>query len=104
MSYKERKLSFCTLYGAWGDDFHKKFQILEKKNLFYFISHYVVMLLLLLHKPSKAVGTFRASPWYEQSCFSWNVVVEYDFFTYESIGNFSWIKSFLIRYWLNLTT
>ena len=26
------------------------------------------MLLLLLHKPSKAVGSFRASPWYEQSC------------------------------------
>ena len=26
------------------------------------------MLLLLLHKPQKAVGTFRASTWYEQSC------------------------------------
>ena len=26
-------------------------------------------MLLLLHKPFKAVGTFRASPWYEQSCF-----------------------------------
>ena len=29
--YKERNLSFCTLYGVWGDDFHKNFQILEKK-------------------------------------------------------------------------
>ena len=26
-------------------------------------------MVLLLHKPEKAVGTFRASPWYEQSCF-----------------------------------
>ena len=26
-------------------------------------------MLLLLHRPSKAVGTFRASPCYEQSCF-----------------------------------
>ena len=37
--YKERNLSFCTLYGVWGDDFNKIFQILEKKIfiLFYFI-------------------------------------------------------------------
>ena len=26
-------------------------------------------MLLLLHKPYKAVGTFRASPWYDQSCY-----------------------------------
>ena len=36
--YKERNLSICTLYGVWGDDFHKKFQILEKKISFCFIS------------------------------------------------------------------
>ena len=35
--YKERNLTFCTLNGVWGDDFHKKFQI-QKKKLFYFIS------------------------------------------------------------------
>ena len=26
------------------------------------------LMLVLLHKPQKAVRTFRASPWYEQSC------------------------------------
>ena len=30
--YKEQNLSFCTLYGVWGDNFQKKIQILEKKN------------------------------------------------------------------------
>ena len=60
VSKKERNLSFCTLYGVWGYDFHKKFQILEKSFiLFYFIK--IFMLLLLLHKPLKAVGTFRAN-------------------------------------------
>ena len=29
-------------------------------------------MLLLLHKPQKAVGTFRASPWCEQSRLSYN--------------------------------
>ena len=53
-----------------GDDFHKKFQILEKKKVHFFLSHLIFfMLLLLLHKPSKAVGTFRALLWYEQSCY-----------------------------------
>ena len=36
--YKEGILSFCTLYGVWGDDFHKKFQILEFFFSFCFIS------------------------------------------------------------------
>ena len=36
--YKERNISFCNLNGVWGDDFHKKFQILEKNFiLFYYI-------------------------------------------------------------------
>ena len=30
-----RNLSFCTLYGVWGDDFHEKLQT-SKKNSFYF--------------------------------------------------------------------
>ena len=49
--YKERNLSFCTLYEVWGDDFHIKFQIFEKKIfiLFYFIDFFYV--LLLLNKP-----------------------------------------------------
>ena len=62
MCYKERKLSFCTLYGVWRDDFPKKFQNSEKKISFHFIPYNVFMLLLLLHKSSKAVETFRASP------------------------------------------
>ena len=37
-------------------------------------------MLLLLDKPEKAVGTFRALPWYEQSCCS--------DFRYESNGIF----------------
>ena len=37
--YKERNLSFCTLYGVWGDDFHKKFHILEKK-IFFVLFHW----------------------------------------------------------------
>ena len=49
--YKERNLSLCTLYGVWGDDFHKKFQNLEEKKFsFYFFSLNFLML-LLLHKP-----------------------------------------------------
>ena len=51
-----------SLYGVWGYGFHKKFQILEKKYSFFFISFNCLMFLLLLHKLSKAVGTFRASP------------------------------------------
>ena len=49
--------------------FTKKSQIWKKK--FYFITLNFFML-LLLHKPWKAVGNFRASPWYEQSCSIWN--------------------------------
>ena len=46
--YKERNLYFCTVNGVWGDDFHKKFQILEKKKFsFYFIT--INFLMLLLH-------------------------------------------------------
>ena len=43
--YKERNLSFCFLYGVWGDDFHKKFQIFEEKIfiLFYFIEFFNVI-------------------------------------------------------------
>ena len=37
-------------YGVWGDDFHKKFQILEFFFSFCFISVKFLML-LLLHKP-----------------------------------------------------
>ena len=49
---KERNLSFCILYGVWGYDFHKKFQILEKK--FHFILlHLIFLMLLLLHKTLK---------------------------------------------------
>ena len=33
-----RNLSFCTLYGVWVDNFHKKFRILEKKVSFNFIT------------------------------------------------------------------
>ena len=47
------KTIFLYLICVWEDDFHKKFQILEKKFSFYFISHNVFMLLLLLRKPSK---------------------------------------------------
>ena len=47
------KFIFCTLYGVWGDDFHKKFQILEEKKFsFYFITFNFLML-LLLHKTLK---------------------------------------------------
>ena len=35
----EQNLSFCTLYGMWGDDFHKKFQILE--IFFSFLLHFI---------------------------------------------------------------
>ena len=37
--YTEQNLSFCTLYGVWGDDFHKKFQILEKKKFHFVLFH-----------------------------------------------------------------
>ena len=36
--YKERILSFCTLYGVWEDDFQKKIQILEFFFDFCFVS------------------------------------------------------------------
>ena len=48
--YKEQNLSFCTLYGVWGDDFHKKFQILEKKIFILFFLTFNFLILLLLHK------------------------------------------------------
>ena len=32
--YNEQNLSFCILYGVWGNDF----QILEEKKSFYFIT------------------------------------------------------------------
>ena len=31
--------SFCTLYGVWGEDFHKKFWFLEENNFILF--HYI---------------------------------------------------------------
>ena len=34
--YKERNLSFCTLYGVQGDDFYLKFSNLKKKFVFSF--------------------------------------------------------------------
>ena len=37
--YKERNLSFCTLCGVWGDDFHKKFQILEEQSFHFVLFH-----------------------------------------------------------------
>ena len=39
----------------------------DQKSLFIFITFNLFML-LLLYRPEKAVGTFRASPWFEQ-CF-----------------------------------
>ena len=44
-------LLYCTLYGVWGDDFHKKFQNLEKKNFILFFFSLNFFMLLLLHKP-----------------------------------------------------
>ena len=50
-----------VLYMAFGGMFFvKKVQILDKK--FHFILLHLIFLLILLHKPQKAVGTFRASP------------------------------------------
>ena len=43
--YNDRNVFFCTLDGLWGDNFIKKFQILEKKRSFIFF------MLLLFHKP-----------------------------------------------------
>ena len=31
-------------------------------------------MLLLLYRPQKAVGIFKASPWYKQSCYSLNAI------------------------------
>ena len=39
--YEERNLSFCILYGVWGDDFHKKIQILEEKNFHFVLFHWI---------------------------------------------------------------
>ena len=41
---------FVFYMACGGDDFHKKFQILEKKNSFCFIT-LIFSMLLLLHKP-----------------------------------------------------
>ena len=49
IGYKELNLSFCTLNGVWGDDFHKKFQISRKIFFLNFITFNFLML-LLLHK------------------------------------------------------
>ena len=43
------KSIFCTLYGVWGDDFHKKFQVLEFFFAFYFVT-FNFLILLLLHE------------------------------------------------------
>ena len=47
----ERNLSFYTLYGVWGDDFHKSLQILEKNFIIFFLTFNFLML-FLLHKTS----------------------------------------------------
>ena len=37
--YKERNLSFSSLYGVWGDDFNKKISNFRRKKIpFYFIT------------------------------------------------------------------
>ena len=64
--YWEQNLSFCTLNGVWGDDFHKVNLKLEKEFILFLL--YLIFLLLLFHIPQKAVETFMASPWYKQSC------------------------------------
>ena len=50
--------------------FIEKLQIFEKN--IHFILLCLFFLLLLLMKPQTAVGTTRASPWYEQSCYCFN--------------------------------
>ena len=47
----ERNLSLYTLYGVWGDDFHKSLQILEKNFIIFFLTFNFLML-FLLHKTS----------------------------------------------------
>ena len=34
----------------------------------------MIFMLLLLHKPYKAVGTFKVFPLYEQSCLVWEMM------------------------------
>ena len=52
MCYKERNLSFSTLYDVWGDDFRKNFQFLEKRN-FILLYKLNFLVLLQLHKTLK---------------------------------------------------
>ena len=48
---------FLFLYGVWGDDFHKNFQILEKKM--YFILLYLVFFVITAHETSKGSRNIR---------------------------------------------
>ena len=43
----------------------------------------------MLHRHWKAVGTFRASPWYEQSCSGFRNVI----FLFQDRSNFFWFSS-----------
>ena len=45
--------------------------VFTKTNwIFFFVLTFYIqfLLLLMLHRPQKAVETFKALPWYEQSC------------------------------------
>ena len=52
---------FVLFMACGGMIFIKSFKFLKKKISF-FLFHLIFLMLLLLYKPHKAVGTFRASP------------------------------------------
>ena len=66
--YKERNLFFCTFIWRVGGWFSKKISYLRRKNFSFHFNTIICLMFVLLHKPWKAVGTFRDSHLYEHSC------------------------------------
>ena len=99
-AYLPARIFIITLHFKWRGGWisQKKSQI-RKKKFIVFSLHLIFIMLLLLHRPQQAVGTFSASSWYEQFCYFCYYTIWYTHICAKSLLNFHfwfcWSRHFL---------